>query len=276
MLLSGRVAIITGAAVGIGRAIALKFAGEGCSVVVSDISEFEGKRTQNELTQNGKKALFINCDVTNSLQVQAMVNQTIARFGKIDILVNNAGGVKTGAGTRGSKSRSGAGEADKSGATENITEEAWDKVVDLNLKSQFLCCKAVLPHMKARLYGKIINFSSMGAVHPPDSIAHYHAAKGGVIALTSNLAFELARFNIYANAILPGPVRSEFFSEILKDVPDPQQEAFYKMLANKVPLRRMGRPEDIAGVALFLASELSDYVTGEAIKAGGGLPLTPE
>jgi NAD(P)-dependent dehydrogenase (short-subunit alcohol dehydrogenase family) len=272
MLLSQRVAIITGGAVGIGRAIALKFADEGCWVVVSDISETAGKKTLEEVRNKGKEGLFVRCDVTDYSQVQAMVNETMAKFGKIDILVNNAGGV---AGVNKEAEGKPKGKA-KSGATEDISEEAWDKIVDLNLKSQFLCCKAVIPIMKARRYGKIINFSSMGAIYPPDSIAHYHAAKGGVIALTTNLAFELARFNIYVNAILPGPVRSEFFREILRDVLDPEKEAFYKMLANKVPLRRMGKPEDIAGVALFLASELSDYVTGEAINAGGGLPLSPE
>jgi NAD(P)-dependent dehydrogenase (short-subunit alcohol dehydrogenase family) len=272
VLLSQRVAIITGGAVGIGRAIALKFADEGCSVVISDISETAGKKTLEEVRNKGKEGLFVRCDVTDNSQVQAMVNETMAKFGKIDILVNNAGGV---AGVNKEAEGKSKGKA-KSGATEDISEEAWDKIVDLNLKSQFLCCKAVIPIMKAHRYGKIINFSSMGAIYPPDSIAHYHAAKGGVIALTTNLAFELARFNIYVNAILPGPVRSEFFREILRDVLDPEKEAFYKMLANKVPLRRMGKPEDIAGVALFLASELSDYVTGEAINAGGGLPLSPE
>jgi len=114
----------------------------------------------------------------------------------------------------------------------------------------------------------------MGAVHPPAPIIHYHAAKGGVLSLTSNLAFELARFNITVNAVLPGPVRSEFFREMVQD--DKQKEEFFTMLGKRVPMQRMGTPEDIAGVALFLASDLSSYVTGESICAGGGLPLTPD
>ncbi len=268
MLLNGRVAIITGAAVGIGRATARKFAAEGCSVVVCDISDPAGQKTAQDICAMGQEALFVHCDVTDGRQVNEMVQKTISRFGKVDILVNDAGGV-VGA-------REGSTGDRKAGGIENISETQWDKIVDFNLKSQFLCCKAVIPHMKARKYGKIVNLSSMGAVHPPDSIAHYHAAKGGVIALTVNLAFELAPFNICVNAILPGPVRSEFFHEILQGVNEADSEAFFAKLAAKVPLLRMGKPEDIAGVALFLASELSDYVTGESINAGGGLPLTPE
>jgi len=256
-LLKDKVAIITGGASGIGRGIAIKFAEEGASVVVVDIAESEGKKTARAVSRKGAGGIFIKCDVTSRRQVQEMVGKTMAKFGRIDILVNNAGGVP------------GAG----SGSINDITEAQWDKIVDLNLKGQFLCCQAVAPHMKEKRYGKIINISSLGAVHPPASIVHYHAAKGGVLSLTSNLAFELARFNINVNAILPGPVRTDFYTGILEKVPD--KEAFFTELGRKVPLQRLGTPEDIAGVALFLASELSSYVTGEAIRAGGGLPLSP-
>jgi NAD(P)-dependent dehydrogenase (short-subunit alcohol dehydrogenase family) len=115
----------------------------------------------------------------------------------------------------------------------------------------------------------------MGAIPPPAPIVHYHAAKGGVLGLTTNLALELARENITVNAILPGPIRSEFFTEMFKGKSDEEAKAFFKMLDNKVPMHRMGTPDEIAGVALFLASELSSYVTGEAINVGGGLPLSP-
>ena len=254
MLLSKRVAIITGGAVGIGRGIALKFAEEGCSIVIADILVAEGKKTIDEVAKKRREGLFVQCDVTNSHQVWDMVDKTIGKFGKVDILVNNAGGIPS-----------------KVESIDDVNEEQWDKVVDLNLKSQFLCCKAVIPHMKEKKYGKIVNVSSMGAVHPPASIVHYHSAKGGVLSLTSNLAFELARFNINVNAIMPGPVRSEFYNDILKEVPD--KEAFFANLGKIVPLQRLGTPADIAGVALFLASELSSYVTGEWIRVGGGLPL---
>jgi NAD(P)-dependent dehydrogenase (short-subunit alcohol dehydrogenase family) len=258
VLLENRVAIITGGAIGIGRGIALKFAGEGCSIVIADIDESSGKKTAEDVSKLGKEGLFIRCNVTDSRQVQDTVNTTIKKFKKIDILVNNAGGVP----------------GVKGGSIEETTEEEWDRIIDLNLKGTFLCCKAVVPYMKAQKSGKIINFSSMGAVHPPDSIVHYHAAKGGVLGLTTNLAFELAKFNIRVNAILPGPVRSEFFRDILKTKPD--TEAFFTMLAQRTPLKRLGTPEDIAGATLFLASDLSSFVTGEALHVGGGLPLTPE
>jgi 3-oxoacyl-[acyl-carrier protein] reductase len=258
LLLTNRVAIITGGAVGIGKGIALKFAEEGCSVVISDISESAGRKTAEEISKIGKEALFVQCDVKEKSQVQAMAAKTISRFGKVDILVNNAGGVA----------------GSKDGSIEGLSEEEWDRIIDINLKGQFLCCQAVVPCMKEQKYGKIVNVSSMGAIHPPAPIAHYHSAKGGVLSLTTNLAFELARFNITVNAILPGPIRSEFYNEMLTKIPD--KEAFFTMLGNRVPMHRMGTPEDVAGVALFLASNLSSYVTGQSICVGGGLPLTPD
>jgi NAD(P)-dependent dehydrogenase (short-subunit alcohol dehydrogenase family) len=255
VLLANRVAIVTGAATGIGKGISLRFAAEGCKVVAVDISENNGRKTVDAIAQKGGPAIFIKCNITDNRQVQEMVDKASAHYGKIDILVNNAGGV--------------AGD----GKIEDVSEEDWRKVVDLNLFSQFFCCKAVVPYMKKNEYGKIVNVSSMGAIHPPAPIIHYHAAKGGVLGLTTNLALELASCNITVNAILPGPILTEFFTDILKTKPDP--DAFLKSLGKKVPMQRMGTPEDIAGVALFLASELSSYVTAEAICVGGGLPLAP-
>jgi len=260
MLLENRVAIITGGAKGIGRGIALRFAREGCDVVVNALHIEGARKVAEEVKALGRKSLAIGADVSNSAQVNDMVARTIKKFGKIDILVNNAGGITAG----------------KGGAIESTTDEDWDRIVDINLKGQFLCCRAVVPYMKEKKYGKIVNVSSMGAVHPPAPIVHYHAAKGGVISLTANLAFELARFNITVNAFLPGPIRSEFFTGILKQMSEEEGKAFFNMLDKRVPMQRMGTPEDMAGVALFLASDLSSYVTGEAICAGGGLPLTPD
>jgi NAD(P)-dependent dehydrogenase (short-subunit alcohol dehydrogenase family) len=128
--------------------------------------------------------------------------------------------------------------------------------------------------MKAKKYGKIINISSIGAVHPAVSVVHYHAAKAGVLGLTYNLAFELAPFNICVNAILPGPIRTPFWEPVTKGIQD--KDTYFTELAKKeIPLKRIGTPEDIAGVALFLASELSSYVTGETIFVGGGVPQLP-
>ncbi|MCX7912012.1 MAG: SDR family oxidoreductase [Dehalococcoidales bacterium] len=259
MLLENRVALITGGAKGIGRGIAIRFAAEGCDVAVNALHPEGAQKVAEEVRVLGRRAIAIGADVAKSSEVEAMVARVLGEFGRIDILVNNAGG--TGAA--------------KDTPVEDTPEDVWDRIVDVNLKGQFLCCRAVVPHMKKNRYGKIINVSSMGAIHPPAPLAHYHAAKGGVLALTKNLAFELATFNITVNAILPGPIKSEFFNEMLRSMSREEGEAFFRMLAKKVPMQRMGTPEEVAGVALFLASDLSSYVTGEAICCGGGLPLSP-
>ena len=251
MLLSDRVAIVTGGARGIGRAIALKFADEGCSVVVSDISMKEANDTILEITGKSNKAIAVECNASSSKQVHEMVSRAVDEFGKVDILVNNAGGLPSTA------------------PVDEMSEEEWDSVVDLNLKSTFLGCKYVVPHMKAAKYGKIVNISSLGATVPPSSNVHYHSGKAGVLGMTVDLAIGLAPYNIYVNAIIPGPIRTAFFGERLHD------DAFFKELGKTVPLGRVGAPEDVAGVALFLASELSSFVTGEFVNVTGGIPLGP-
>ncbi|MBN1692475.1 MAG: SDR family oxidoreductase [Dehalococcoidales bacterium] len=258
MLLKDRVAIVTGGTKGIGKGISLKFAREGCDVVINARHIEDARKVAAEIKAMGRRSLAIAADVSKSAGVNDMVARTIKEFGKIDILVNNAGGVS--------------GDA----KIEDTTDEAWQRVIGVNLTGQFLCCRAVVPHMKKKKHGKIINVASMGAIHPPAPIVHYHSAKGGVLGLTTDLAFELAPYNITVNAILPGPIRTEFFTEMLNKMTAAEGKAFFKMLENKVPMHRMGEPEEIAGVALFLASELSSYVTGQAINAGGGLPLEPQ
>jgi 3-oxoacyl-[acyl-carrier protein] reductase len=257
MLLKDRVAIVTGGAKGIGKAIALNFAREGCDVVVNAMHIEGAEKVAKEIRALGRKSLAIAADVSSTAAVNGMVARTIKEFKKIDILVNNAGGVS--------------GDA----KIEETSDEAWNKVIATNLTGQFLMCRAVIPYMKKNGYGKIVNVSSMGAIHPPAPIVHYHAAKGGVLGLTINLALELAQLNITVNAILPGPIKSEFFTEMFKDKSEAEAKAFFKMLDGKVPMHRMGTTDEIAGVALFLASDMSSYVTGEAINVGGGLPLSP-
>jgi NAD(P)-dependent dehydrogenase (short-subunit alcohol dehydrogenase family) len=255
VLLTDRVAIITGGAKGMGRSMALKFAGEGCDVVVNALHIEGARKVADEVAALGRQSLAIKADISKSDEVQDMVDRTIRKFGKIDILVNNAGGI-----------------TESRGSIDNLTEEDWDRNLSVNLTGAFLVCKAVVPHMKEKRYGKIINLSSMGAVHPSVSVLHYHSAKAGVLGLTLNLAFELAPFNIYVNAIVPGPIRTPFWEPLTEGMPDP--EAFFTALAKKeVPLGRMGTPEDIAGPALFLASELSSYVTGQIIYVAGGQPM---
>jgi 2-hydroxycyclohexanecarboxyl-CoA dehydrogenase len=251
MLLADRVAIVTGGAKGIGRGIALKFAEEGGSVAIADINQDAANDTLSEILKKGRQGLAIQCDATKSQQVRDVVDKVISKFGKIDILVNNAGGLPSRA------------------PVEDMTEEEWDSVVALNLKSGFLFLKYVVPHMKAKRYGKIINISSLGATAPPSSNIHYHSGKAGVLGMTIDQAQSLAPFNICVNAILPGPIRTEFFGSRVTD------DDFFANLGKTVPLRRVGTPEDIAGAALFLASELSSFVTGISIPVTGGLPLSP-
>ncbi len=254
MLLSNRVAIVTGGVRGIGKGIALKFAEEGCSTVIVDVLAAEGKEAVEEVSKKGKEGLFVECDVSNGPQVREMVDHVITKFGKVDILVNNAG----------------IGPPPKS--IENISDEEWDRVLAIDLKGVFLCCKAVVPHLKRQGHGKIINISSLAAISPGGPMVHYSSSKAGVIGLTHDLACELAPFGICVNAILPGAIHTDMFEQLIP--PGVNKEDFIKEVGKVVaPMRRVGTPDDIAGVALFLASDLSRYVTGDRIIVGGGAPL---
>ena len=254
LLLEKRVAVITGSANGMGKGMAQKFSGEGCDIVVADINLDGAKKVADAIKAAGRKAVAIQVDMSNSTEIKALIEQSIKEFGKIDILVNNAG-------------------AAGGGSLEASDEEEWDKVLALNLKGAFLSCKAAVPHMKKQGYGKIINISSMGAVRPSVSVMAYHAAKAGILGLTLNLAFELAPFNIYVNCIVPGPIETPFWDPLSKGMSAENKKAFFAALAKKeVPLGRMGTPEDIAGPALFFASDLSSYVTGQILCVAGGQP----
>ncbi len=258
MLLANRVAIVTGGAGGIGRSIVLKFAEEGCSVAIADVNMPEAEDTVKEISAAGREGLAVRCDVTDSRQVRSVVEQVINKFGKIDILVNNAGGMPS------------------APPIEELDEELWDRVVDLNLKSNFLFCKAVIPYMKEKNYGKIINLSSMGAINPPKHSIHYNSAKAGVLGFTWDLAYTLAPFNINVNVIVPGLIQTGFYNDLAGLTSDQQKETFFNMLGRMIPLQRIGAPEDVAGAALYLASDLAAYVTGTSLLVSGGLPLLPQ
>ncbi len=257
MLLKDKVAIVTGGAKGMGRSISLKFAEEGCDVVVTDIDMDNALKVADQIAALGRQCLPIKTDISDSTQVRKMVEETLEKFGTIDILVNNAGGVH---GTKGA------------GNSDTITEEEWDRIINLNLKGTFLVTMAVLPTMKENKSGKIVSISSMGAVSPSVSVLHYHAAKAGVLGFSINLAFELAPLNIHVNAIAPGPIETTFWDALMPE--GPQRDAFFNaMVKHEIPLQRMGTAKDIAGAALFLASELSDYMTGQTLCVAGGQPM---
>ena len=257
MLLKDRVAIITGGAKGMGRGMALKFAEEGCAVTIADIAIEDAEATIAEIKKKRGKGLALKCDVTAIDQVRQVVDRVVKEFGKIDILVNNAGAIAAHI------------------PIEDLPEETWDKVLALNLKSHFLFGKFVVPHMKKARYGKIIGVSSIGAVQPPAHEIHYNTAKGAIMSFTYDLANALAPFNINVNCILPGPVRTHFYDRTVGSLSEAEREKVFAGLGKKVPLQRVGEPEDLANAALFLASEMSSYITGHCLYVTGGLPLLP-
>ncbi len=254
-MLEGKTAVITGGAKGIGKGIAVKFAEEGCQPVIADMLESDAEQAIAETAKAGKKAGFIKCDVSDAGQVQRMVEKALKDYGKVDILVNNAG-------VPGGMPRS----------IMEITEEDWDRVLGINLKGAFLCSRAVVPSMKAARYGRIINVASMAAIAPPAPLIHYSSSKAGMLGFTMDLALELAPFNITVNAILPGAIRTEIFDHMVP--PGVDKDDFFREMGRTIcPMQRVGLPEDIAGAALFLASELSSYMTGDRLLVGGGAPL---
>jgi len=265
--LAGKVAIVTGAGSGIGSSMAQLFAEEGASVVVADISKERAEKVVESIKAKGSKALAVELDVSKQKDVERLVQGTMQEYGKIDILVNNAG--------IGSKSGTLTGIPDR--YLENLTEEAWQRVMDINLKSMLLTCKSVLPIMKKQKSGNIINVASSASFTGASTIvgsgAHYHVSKAGVVSLTKTLAVQYGPLGIRANAIAPGQTYgadSDGTQSASFGVPptgDPE-----KYLQN-IPLRRFSTPRDIANAALFLASDRSSYVHGTTLHVNGGYPI---
>jgi 3-oxoacyl-[acyl-carrier protein] reductase len=255
MLLEGRVAMITGGARGMGRAIALKYADEGCDSIIVDVLDKEGGKTVEDIRAKGRDAIYVHCDVSNSKQVKETVEKAIEKFKKIDILTNCAG-----IGTNPTP-------------FEKTTEEEWDRVMDINCKGTFLTIFNVSPHMKKQHYGKIINIVSVAAFETGVANVHYHASKAAQASVTRSAAAALAADNINVNAIHPGMVLTDmsavFSGPGITDVIAHQTS----MAKNMVPLERMGTTEDVAKAALFLASDQSDYITGDSICVSGGAGL---
>ncbi|TSC94728.1 MAG: short-chain dehydrogenase/reductase SDR [Candidatus Berkelbacteria bacterium Athens1014_28] len=245
MRLKDKVAIVTGAGSGIGKASAILFAKEGAKVVVADWSEEGGQKTVEEIKTAGGEAIFIKTDVSKSADIDAMVSKCVEIFGKLDILFNNAGVVSM-------------------GKVEATTEEEWQKVIDVDLKGVFLGAKRAIPEMEKTGRGKIISTASIAGLVGFDGVAAYCAAKGGVVNLTRELALECAPKKINVNAIAPGVIETAMTKDILAD---PEQKKGMEMMT---PYPRLGLPDDIAYAALYLASDESDFVTGHTLVVDGG------
>ncbi|MDE6549712.1 MAG: 3-oxoacyl-[acyl-carrier-protein] reductase [Muribaculaceae bacterium] len=246
-LLAGKTALVTGAARGIGKALALKFAAEGANVAFTDLAIDEnGKQTEQELKDLGVKAKGYASNAADFAQTEEVVKLIKEDFGSIDILVNNAG-------------------ITKDGLMMRMSEAQWDAVIAVNLKSAFNFIHAVLPIMMRQRSGSIINMASVVGVHGNAGQANYAASKAGLIALAKSIAQEVGSRGIRANAIAPGFIETAMTAALPEEV-----RADW---CKKIPLRRGGQVEDIANVALFLASDMSSYVTGQVIQVDGGMNM---
>jgi len=244
-LLKDKVALITGASRGIGKAIALKFAQNGANVIINySSSQSQAENLKEEIEKIGTKAMIIKCDVSNSDEVNQMFFQVEKEFGRIDILVNNAG-------------------ITKDGLILRMNDEDFDRVIAINLRGAFLCAKAAAKMMVKQRFGNIINISSVVGITGNIGQANYAASKAGIIGLTKSLAKELASRNIRVNAIAPGFIKTDM-TEVLSD-------KIKEAMLSSIPLGRFGEADEVANVALFLASGLSSYITGQVIVVDGGM-----
>jgi len=244
--LAGRTALITGAGRGIGRATALRFADEGATVGIADVKEDDGRATVASIEDDGGTAAFVGADVSEVEQVQAVVDTVVERFGGIDILVNNAG-------------------ITRDATLEKMTQEDFDQVVDVNLKGVFNCTKAVVPYMKERDHGRILNAASIVGRYGNFGQTNYVATKSGVIGMTKTWARELGRDGITVNAVAPGFVDTDMMDTVPDNV--------ITQLTDRTPLGRLGTPDDVANAYTFLASEEAAFITGAVLAVDGGLVL---
>ena len=244
MELSGKVALVTGAAQGIGKAIAMLLARNGADVVVSDINLEKAQETANEIEGMGRRSVAIKVNVADLKDVERMVEATVEQFGRIDILVNNAG-------------------ITRDRLILRMTEEDWDAVLDVNLKGTFNCTKAAIRYMSKQKSGKIVSIASVSGEMGNPGQANYAASKAGVIGFTKTIAREFAGRGINVNAIAPGYIQTPMTDA----VPEKTKEELKRM----IPMERLGKPEDVAQAVLFLVSENSSYITGQVLNVNGGI-----
>ncbi|MBS4026400.1 MAG: SDR family oxidoreductase [Clostridia bacterium] len=249
MKFAGKVAFITGAASGIGKAIATLLASQGATVAIADINLENAQKTAEEISAQGGKAVAVLTDVTSSASVKAAVADVLAKEGQIDILINNAGW-------------------DRVVPFINSDEDLWDKVIAINFKGTLNCAKAVIDHMVERGCGKIVNIASEAGRAGSSGEAVYSGTKGGVIAFTKALARELSRNNINVNCVAPGLVDTPLLDSINAEHPK-----LMGAVLKAIPLGRLGQPEDIAKAVVFMASDDADYITGQTLSVGGGLTM---
>lgn len=255
MKLDKRVALITGAARGIGRAIALELAREGARVVIADLDLETAEKTAAEVGQTGREAMAVRMDVTKFEDVQAVIGITRERFGVIDILVNNAA-------------------ANAKNWVKDMPEEVWNKIIGTNLTGTFLCCKAALPGMIEKSYGRIINIASIAGKQGEAAGSAYCSSKFGVIGFTQCLALEVAQNNILVNAVCPGPIPTELGELGIHQ--DAQlrgldAEEFRRWFIDRTPFKRQGTCEQVAKMVSFIASDDCDFTTGAAFNVNGGI-----
>jgi 3-oxoacyl-[acyl-carrier protein] reductase len=253
--LGGKVVIVTGAAAGIGRATAMRFASEGCRVAAWDVNEAGQQDLLGELASAGAEAVFRKTNVSDAQDVETAVQETVTRWGSVDVLINNAGVTRD---SQLVKWKDGA-------VAGTMTDDAFDQVISVNLKGVFVCTRSVVPHMMRKGSGVILNASSVVGLYGNFGQTNYSATKAGVIAFARTWSRELARYNIRVNAVAPGFIATEMVQKM--------PEKVIQTMLSHTPLGRMGKPEDVAEAYVWLASDAASFITGAVLSVDGGLVL---